>query len=92
MKFYSFYYSLFDSSSPQRLIVSLPTISPGPDRIGAVRHQQPAQVRRPEHQPDSSQNQQNQQGEFNTLTAAHPLTILDWKAVQWQNKFVFFFF
>lgn len=77
MKFFSLHWSLFDSSSPQRFIVSLPTSTSGPDRIGAVRHQQPAQVRRPEHQPDAPQNQQNQQGEFNKLTTTHPLTLLD---------------
>lgn len=35
-----------------------------------MRHQQPAQVRRPEHQPDSSQNQQNQQGKFKNFNCA----------------------
>lgn len=71
MSFSSLYSSFFPfySSVPQRLVVSLPTSSTGPDGVGAVRHQQPAQVRGPEHQPDAPQNQQNQQGKL----TPHPL-------------------
>ena len=37
--------------------------STGTDRIGAMWHQQPAQVHGPAHQSDPAQNQQDQQGE-----------------------------
>ena len=41
--------------------------STGTDRIGAVWHQQPAQVLGPAHQSDPAQNQQDHQGEAEGL-------------------------
>lgn len=63
------------------------------DRVGAVWHKQPPQVHRPAHQPDATQNQQNQQGgpSFPTSRSCHLLKAFRWFSIQMSFQVIFSF-